>query len=182
MSVSVKSNTYLYLAILLFLVPLPWLIAWLVAVIFHELSHCLAVRLCGGSVYQLTVSIGGADMQCSPMTDAKRVIAILSGPIGGLSLLAFYRLYPQLAICTWLLSAYNLLPLLPLDGGRVLQILMGNSIWFHRVQRVLMLILFALAGYTFLWLRLGPLPLIIVGILFFKYRKTPCKTASCRVQ
>lgn len=182
MSVSVKSNTYLYLAILLFVVPLPWLCAWLIAVVFHELGHYLAVRLCGGTVYQLTVSIGGVNMNCGPMTDAKRVIAIVSGPIFGLALLAFYRVFPQLAICTWLLSAYNLLPILPLDGGRILQIIMSDGIWFYRLQKILLVMAFLIVVFAFLWLQTGPLPFVIAGILFVKHIKTPCKTSICRVQ
>jgi len=182
MSVSVKSDTYLYLAILLFLIPLQWLSAWLVAVIVHELSHTLAVKLCGGQVTQIEISIGGANMRCSPMSDAKRVFAILSGPIGGLVLLVLYRPFPHVAICAWLLTAYNLLPLLPLDGGRILQILMSDGIWFHRIQKILLAILIILALYWFVRLSMCPLPLVLAGTLLYKHRKTPCKTDACRVQ
>ncbi len=182
MSVYVKSNTYLYSVVLLFLVPLPWLLSWIVAVVFHELCHYIAVIICGGRVEHLTVSIGGLTMQCTPMTDVKRVIAILFGPLGGLALLVFYRWLPQLAICAWILSAYNLLPIVPLDGGRILQTLMGNGLWFHRVQWILQAGMFLFGIYACLRWRIGLMPLIIALILFCKYRKTPCKTAGCRVQ
>ena len=63
MEINVKTNTYIYLVLLLFLVPLPWLLAWLVAVAFHEVCHWVAVNLCGGEIYRLTVGIGGANME-----------------------------------------------------------------------------------------------------------------------
>ncbi len=171
----VKSNTYLYLAVLLFLIPLQWLLAWIIAVIVHETSHYIAVVLCGGQVCHLTVSIGGVTMQCCPMTETKQVISILCGPVGGLTLLAFYSIFPQLAVCAWLLSAYNLLPILPLDGGRVLQILMGDSLLFHCFQKLLLSLMLILSLYVLVWLNLGPVLLTVVLILFIKHRKTPCK-------
>lgn len=182
MQLTIKNNTYIYLTILLFLVPLPWLIAWLVAVCIHELGHLSAVRLCGGKVERLTISVGGFCMRSSPMSDTKRVICTLCGPLVGLLPLISYRTFPRVAICAWFLSAYNLLPLLPLDGGHILQILMGDDKWFRRVQSVFAFAVVALGVYTFVVLKIGVLPLLIAVILLLKHRKTPCKKASRRVQ
>lgn len=175
MHISVKSYTYLFLAILIMLVPLQWLCAWILAVLFHEFCHYAAVMICGGTVTQLSVSIGGVCMQCSPLTDAKRIIATLSGPIGGLLPVVFYRMYPHLAICAWVLSAYNLLPILPLDGGRILQILIGSGVLFYKTQRLLLLSMLLFCVFCVCRMRLGPLPLLIAGILLWKHRKSLAK-------
>ena len=81
--IAVKANIYVYFVLLLFLLPIPWLFAWIAAVTLHELSHYTAVRLLGGNIYQITIGIGGINMQTSPLTDRRHLIAILSGPIGG---------------------------------------------------------------------------------------------------
>ena len=127
--IDIRPSTYIYIVLLLFLIPLKWLFAWLVAAIFHEICHWLAVKLCGGVIHKITVGVGGARMECGPMTNMKKLISVLSGPLGGLVLLLFARWIPRIALCSWFLSMYNLLPLLPLDGGRALEVLLGEKVF-----------------------------------------------------
>ncbi len=175
MHFTIKSTTYIYLAILLFLVPLPWFSAWLIAVVFHEFCHWSAVRLCGGEVFQLTVGLGSANMDCSVLPDGKRLVCVLSGPVGGFLLLFLGRWLPRVAICSWILSVYNLLPLLPLDGGRALRILIRQDVVFCRTQKLLLALMTIAAAYFMFSLHFGTLPLVIVGVLWHKNRKRPCK-------
>lgn len=182
MRLTIENTTYIYLIILLFFVPLPWLTAWLVAVSVHELSHIAAVYLCGEKVNRLKISVGGIHMSSGPMSDVRRIICTLSGPIGGFLPVILCKTFPRVAICAWVLSAYNLLPILPLDGGHILLILMRDNIWFHRVQCFFVVSLVFLSVYAFAFLKIGLLPLMITVILLLKHRKTPCKKASRRVQ
>ena len=62
MNISVKTNTYVFLTMLLFFIPVRWIISWVIAISFHELCHFLAVRLCNGKIYHLTIGLGGAEM------------------------------------------------------------------------------------------------------------------------
>ena len=182
MQFSIKNNTYIYLTILLLLVPLPWLTAWLAAVCIHELGHFAAVWICGGRVEELTISIDGFLIRSSPMGDVKRVICTLCGPLIGLLPIVIRSNFPRVAICAWILTAYNLLPILPLDGGHILQILMADNRWFWRIQALFMAAIVILSIYAFALLKIGPFPLIVTGILLLKRRKTPCKKGFCRVQ
>lgn len=182
MQLSVKPYTYIYLAVLVFLVPLQWLTAWVVAVAFHECCHYIAVRLCGGQVYKLTIGIGGADMETEPLSEVKRLIAVLSGPMGGFVLLLLGRWVPKVSICSWILSVYNLLPLLPLDGGKALQILLRSDTLYYIVEKVVLLILAILAIYGTVVLHFGLLPMTIITVLWIKNRKSPCKERICKVQ
>ena len=182
MEINVKTNTYIYLVLLLFLVPLPWLLAWLVAVAFHELCHWVAVKLCDGEIYRLTVGIGGANMESGMLQEWKSILAVLSGPVGGFALVLLGKWLPRVAVCSWLLSVYNLLPLLPLDGGRALQFLMGDTTYFYIAEKIFLCILSLAAVYAAIFLHLGVLPLAIVGGLWLKNRKTPCKKRICKVQ
>ena len=182
MRVNVKPNTYIYLVLLMFLVPIKWLAAWLLAVSFHELCHWAAVKLCGGEIFELAVGIGGAKMECGPLTNGKRLLAVLSGPIGGLALVLLGRWLPRTALCSWLLSIYNLLPLRPLDGGRALEILLGQRPAFAFIEKLILILMSTAALYGAIILHFGLLPLAIMAGLWLKHRKSPCTPHVCRVQ
>ena len=181
MRISVKPNTYIYLVFLIFLFPLNWLLAWLLAMLFHELCHWTAVKLCGGEVYGLEIGVGGADMQCANLMKWLEFICILSGPLGGLLPVLLAQWFPRLAFCCLLLSTYNLLPVLPLDGGRALEILVGSPI-FCCMQRIFLIIALLLCLYSVFVLELGILPVVIVLVLLIKNRKSPCKCSPKTVQ
>ena len=182
MLIAVKPNTYIYLVLLLFFVPFPWLTAWLAAAAFHEFCHWLAVRMLGGRICRLTVGLGGAVMESDPLTAGKNLFSVLCGPVGGFLLVLLGRWLPRVAICSWVLSVYNLLPLLPLDGGRALRILVRDEKHFLVAEKVILLLLTATAICVTFVLRIGIFPLCIVGILWLKNRNSPCKEGVCKVQ
>lgn len=178
--INIKPITYIYVVLMVFLLPLKWLFAWLFATVFHEVCHWFAVKLCGGEIYSLTVGLDGAKMECGPMSNRKNLVSVLCGPFGGLLLVLLGKWMPRVALCSWFLSIYNLLPLLPLDGGRALEILFGQK---ARVfQRVFLCFLTFGALYALVILRFGFLPLVIVAALWLKNRNSPCKPGVCKVQ
>ena len=182
MQISIKSNTYIYLAVLLFFIPVKWMISWVIAIVFHELCHLLAVKISGGEIIGLTIGLGGAEIQCGNMTQKSRMFSVLLGPIGGLALSLFDRWIPKIAICSLFLSVYNLIPILPLDGGRALHILFGEKRWFYNFQKILLIFILFLSLYIAFFMKIGLLPIVIVVILYWKYRKIPCKQGCCIVQ
>ena len=180
MPLDIKPNTYIYMVLLLFLIPLKWLLAWVFAAGFHELCHLFAVKLCGGEILHMTVGIGGAKMVCSPMSNKKSLFAVLCGPIGGLLPVLFARWIPRAALCCWLLSMYNLLPLLCLDGGRAIEIVLGTKAVI--IHKLFLIMLSIGAVFVSVVLHFGLLPLGIIVILWLKNRKSPCKPGACKVQ
>lgn len=95
----------------------------------HELSHILALRLLGQSITGFMPDVGGLCIRyAGSCTAAGHILAALAGPLGGLiyALVAIHCAHipgrewlEQSAGLSFLLTAFNLLPLLPLDGGRV---------------------------------------------------------------
>ena len=135
LAIYIKPNTDIFTVFLLFLIPLKWLLAWLLAICAHEFSHWIAVRICGGKILSLNISVGGAKMDCASLSKGMQLAAILSGPIGGLIPVLFCRWIPRTALCCIVLSIYTLLPLRPLDGGNTLEIILGERSLLMAVER-----------------------------------------------
>lgn len=178
--IDVRPSAYIYIVILLFLVPIKWILAWILAAGFHEICHLIAVKLSGGAIHSVIIGLSGAKIECSPLSRTKSLIAVLSGPIGGLLPLLFARWIPRTALCCWLLSVYNLLPLLHLDGGRATEIVLGSKAVI--VQNIFLIVLSIGALYISFVLHFGFLPLGLIAILWLKNRNTPCKQSACKVQ
>lgn len=141
----------LELVLMLFLLPLRWLLAAMVAAFIHELGHYTAVRLLGGSVYGIKFGISGAVMEASDLPKWAELVCVIAGPLAGLLLGLMYPCFPVTAICAVAQSIYNLLPIYPLDGGRILRsavlMLGGTEYCCVVIQRFAFVLLLLLCIY-----------------------------------
>ena len=95
----------------------------LAAAAIHEAGHALAVRLCGGRVLTLRLTaVGGVLRYRLPRPGGRRAALIAAaGPLAGLAA-AFAAAGAGMEVfagANLLLSAINLLPVRPLDGGQL---------------------------------------------------------------
>lgn len=179
------------LAVMLLLFPLPWILAAMLAALFHELCHWAAITLCCRESPPVSFFAFGARIPLPPMSRTKEAVCTLAGPLGSLVLLLFARVLPRTAVCAAFQSIYNLLPVYPMDGGRTLQCLLSAVLPPPTVEKVCKVIeglcftgLFLLGLYAWLRLQLGilPLALAVFVILRIYFSKTPCKSVVFRVQ
>ena len=105
----------------------------LAAVLFHELGHILALLLLDGGVDAVCLTGTGMRLDCRRvLAPAGALAAALAGPaFGALWALCAHALGLELAAgLSAALTAFNLLPLSFLDGGRALysglQLLLGS--------------------------------------------------------
>ena len=116
----------MFYPLLYFLDSGGWFAALLPGVCLHELGHWAAVRLCRGRVLSLRLDLAGLCMTTTPFSSrADEIFCALAGPVGGLLWLVPAALLggewgDKSARAALLVNAFNLLPALPLDGGRVL--------------------------------------------------------------
>jgi Zn-dependent protease len=117
------------------------------SVVVHELGHALVARKYGVHVSGIELSFfGGAAKMVQMPRSANHEIAIAAaGPavslaIAGIGLSLGTALYsPLLAEIGWInlvLAGFNLIPALPMDGGRILRALLTRKMDFVRATDV----------------------------------------------
>lgn len=178
-------------ALTLMLLPLNWIAAAVIAAGVHEACHLTALKLCGCGLAGFSVGSGGTIIETEPVTPATEVICALAGPLGSLTLLLLARWIPRIALCAAAQGIFNLLPVFPLDGGRItcgfLRILMKKGNWRSAakiIEGTTVGLLAAIGIYCTVVMHLGYLPVMIVAFVLMRIfsRKIPCKEAQVAVQ
>jgi len=164
---------------------LVWIVAIFASVVVHELAHCLVARRRRTVVKDiLLLPVGGmSEMEEIPKAPADELAMAIVGPLTSLGLgvlalaagaVAGARLWPptlfagswyaRLAWLNLLLGAFNLLPALPMDGGRVLRAALARhrdrreaTALASRVARVLAAIMMLVGLFYNLWL-------VVIGV------------------
>lgn len=98
------------------------------AAMLHELGHAAAIACLGGSIRCVRLHAAGAViMQGTPLSGGRECVIALAGPATGLLaavVFAYFR-QPLEAGANLVLSLFNLLPIVPLDGGMAVRSLLG---------------------------------------------------------
>lgn len=135
--VVIKPAFFVVLMIMIALDMLGQFFILFISVSLHELAHILVARIFGLRVQALTITPVG---ECATIKDIerlhilKRILISMAGPFVSLCLcLMFYKSFVGKANLVILL--FNLLPIYPLDGGRVLQYILGYFFGVLRANR-----------------------------------------------
>lgn len=120
-----------------------------VSILLHELAHALTASLMGSPPFAIELTPLGAVMRLEDdekLPSFQRLLMLLSGPLLTLLLcctalnlssktsLIFSR---QLFLCNLSILTLNLLPVLPLDGGRILSLLLRKLLPARKVNCVM---------------------------------------------
>ena len=177
-------------ALLCLLLPLNWLLAAVFAALFHELCHILVLKLQGGSIYSIHVHWNGCVIEADREGKFHPFFSILAGPLGSLSLLFLCKIMPKIAVCGLIQGLYNLVPLMPLDGGRLLREVLCQ-ICPERTENIMHISEFVLrigvmTGILYLmyseFLSLLPGLILLIWNIRLAHRKIPCKPFKIGVQ
>ncbi len=177
-------------ALMVLLLPLPLLAAAMAAAAVHECCHIIALTLCRVQILDVTIRSGGAEIRTAPIMPAKELLCAAAGPVGSFLCLLLRRQLPLLSLCGLIQGFYNLLPIYPMDGGRMLRAV--AALLFPRYAERICCIVAGLASFSLLaacaglWIHTMDAFFLLIGAYFAlqtpTVRKIPCKARPHWVQ
>ena len=139
------------------------------AAAFHELGHFLAMKMGGMRLRSLRLGLFGLEMDYwGSLSGGWGAAALGAGPLFGIIYFAvltiapfeYCRLSGEISLA---LSLFNLLPILPLDGGRLAQLAFGDT--FFKASRIISMIFIFAA--LILWIYKGWIALFLISLWLF---------------
>jgi Zn-dependent protease len=176
-----------------FLSAALFMAALLAAVIIHELGHAFAARNFGISATRISIMPfgGSVDIDCGFLSARRKNIVLLAGPVANLFVAmlcgVMIWLFPVLFMCleylaaaNFITGAMNLLPIYPLDGGKIISnyiapkyILWASNFLFF------VLLIFAVAVFNFLLIFFAAVMLVCIN---FEFKTTNYKSKFAQYQ
>lgn len=127
-------------------------------VFLHEIAHILIALKYGCKFYNIGFHVFGLNAELSEINtlkDNEKIVVYVAGALFNImSAVIFYLIsfkYNNIFIETSInlnigLAFFNLLPAYPLDGSRILEIILSKTILFKKAQRIISIISYIIAG------------------------------------
>lgn len=188
--IELKTGAYFAMAAAVLILPLWLFLSFIIAGAFHEFCHYLALKGAGIRVFRIVIGPFGASMETEAMGQGRELLCALAGPLGSFMLVLLFRWVPGIALCGLIQGLFNMLPIYPMDGGRILNCLLELLKIPHRTRiseavelmtalGILVLGLWGKWNWNLGW---GGVIVGVVLLLRIFRRKTPCKESRFGVQ
>lgn len=130
-------------------------------IILHEFAHIFTAKRFGCTFNKINISIWGvkADLiDFDELLEKDKLLIYLAGPLFNIIMsMVLFCLYSVLELdylkssiaINFCLGAFNLLPAYPLDGARILEILLSKKFLYKRSKKIIERISFIISGVLF---------------------------------
>ena len=163
---SVSVGAVIVIAVAYMLGAVRFLLLIAAATIAHELGHYLAVRAFGRAIISVRLNATGITIRRPPPESyIEEIVIAAAGPMASVILAAAMavaaRIYGveiarTLAGTSIVFAMFNILPVLPLDGGRILYAVLARMFGLYAAERVtcisscaVIFLLLCAGGYVF---------------------------------
>ncbi|NLB89129.1 MAG: hypothetical protein GX790_07895 [Syntrophomonadaceae bacterium] len=156
------------------------------SVLLHEIAHTIMGKVLGVKVVEIELLPFGGQAKLEDFTGldpGKEIFVALAGPLISISL-AFslyfldlageYEIVPYLIKINLLLGVFNLLPALPLDGGRILRSLLSPMKGFRQatyicanIGKIFAIAIISYGGFLLYIGNYSGVNFVLIGILLF---------------
>lgn len=115
-------------------------------ILFHEMAHIFIGTICGAKVSKLKLSLAGVNINFDKnvinlnISNFKKILIYLAGPISNFILAAMFRDIKMVFEINIFLGILNLIPIYPLDGYNILNIIDSNNIITKNVEKIIIFI------------------------------------------
>ena len=154
--------------------------AFLAAIIIHEIGHLVVLRICNVSIYDIRLKLNGAKIHTDQMELQQELSCALAGPVAsGLLGALLLRNWSVGSFMSFGLGLLNLMPLYPLDGGRITYAVLFLIVEEATAERVMRYLSFGVAGalmigacWCAVWLQAGLWPIFAALVLLWRTGET----------
>ncbi len=131
---------------------------YITAVVLHEYGHLFVAKTLGYNTNGIVFNLYGAGLKCDNYFQRKHDILIsLAGPIVNLVIILItiscWWLFPscysytrELVVCNFFVMVFNLLPIYPLDAGRIIVAIFGKKFKQNKVLQISGIICVVMGG------------------------------------
>ena len=149
---------------------------FLLCVFVHELGHLIALKFRNVPIYGFYLRLSGAVIEAGEMSNGTEFICVLAGPVFSLLFGAFIlKICPECGLISICLGVINLLPMLPLDGGKMLHAILSMYFTTDLVNLILHICAFIVSGalmigacWAAIWLQAGMWPIFAALVLLWR--------------
>lgn len=122
-------------------------LCFLIGILLHECGHLFLAKLLGVSVDGIAVQAGGAVIHSCNLNYRQELFVAMAGPfVSFLAAVVGKCISGQFAAVSLLLGAVNLLPVYPMDGGRILRSALCLLLSVERAQRIVKITAYIICG------------------------------------